>query len=102
MTHDVLLIVVIAAVTIALRFLPFLLFGSGRRSPPIVERLERVLPYAAMGMLVVYCLKDVSLPASWPEILSCAIVVGVQVWKRNTSLSILCGTLCCVVLHRVF
>ena len=58
--HDVLLIVVAVLVTMATRFIPFLIFGENRKTPPIIEYLGKVLPFAIMGMLVVYCLKDVS------------------------------------------
>ena len=48
-----------------------------------------------MGMLVVYCLKGISLtaaPFGIPQLLGCAIVAGLHVWKRNTLLSIGLGT----------
>ena len=59
--HDVLLIVVAVLVTAATRFIPFLIFGEKRKTPPIIEYLGTVLPCAIMGMLVVYCMKDVSI-----------------------------------------
>ena len=58
--HSVWIIVVATLVTMATRFLPFLIFGSGRKTPEIVTYLGKVLPCAIMGMLVVYCFKDVS------------------------------------------
>ena len=93
--HDVLLVALVALVTIALRFLPFFIFGENRQTPPTIAYLGRVLPFAIMGMLVVYCLKDVSLtdaPFGLPELLGCAAVAGLHVWKRNTLLSIGGGT----------
>ena len=50
-------VAVIAAVTAAIRFLPFLIFKNGRATPKLVEKLGRLLPYSVMGMLVVYCLR---------------------------------------------
>ena len=94
-THTVLTIAVCAVVTAALRFLPFLIFGENRNTPEVITYLGRVLPYAIMGMLVVYCLKDMSFtgaPFGIPEILGCAAVAGLHVWKRNTLLSIGVGT----------
>lgn len=91
----VLAIAVMAAVTAALRFIPFLLF-AGRETPPWLSYFGRVLPYAAMAMLVVYCLKGVSfrsLEGFLPELIAGALVVGSYVWKRNTLLSILVGTI---------
>ena len=94
--HSILLIAVVALVTIALRFLPFLIFGENRRTPPIIAYLGKVLPFAIMGMLVVYCLKDVRLtaaPFGIPELIGCAIVAGLHTWKRSTLLSIGAGTI---------
>ena len=99
--HDVLLIVVAALVTMATRFLPFLIFGENRKTPPIIEYLGKVLPFAIMGMLVVYCLKDVSFlafPYGLPELIACAVVAALHVWKRNSLLSIGGGTVCYMLL----
>ena len=96
-----LLIAVMALVTAATRFLPFLIFGEKRKTPPIIEYLGTVLPCAIMGMLVVYCLKDVSIlawPYGLPEIISCVVVAALHVWKRNSLLSIGGGTVCYMLL----
>ena len=93
--HSAAIIAVTALVTAALRFLPFLIFGENRKTPEIIAYLGRVLPFAIMGMLVVYCLKDVtflSAPFGIPEAIGCAAVAGLHVWKRNTLLSIGAGT----------
>ena len=95
--HDLILIAVMTLVTMATRFLPFLIFGEKRETPPLVTYLGQVLPFAIMGMLVVYCLKDVaflSAPFGAPEILGCAIVAVLHLWKRNSLLSIGVGTVC--------
>ena len=99
--HSALIIAVVALVTIGLRFLPFLIFGENRKTPPIIAYLGQVLPYAIMGMLVVYCLKDVSLtaaPFGVPELIGCAVVALLHLWKRNTLLSIGAGTVCYMLL----
>ena len=93
--HDILLVVVVALVTIALRFLPFIIFSGSKQTPPFVSYLGRVLPYAIMGMLVVYCLRNVNLlsaPHGAPEFLGCLIVALLHLWKRNTLISIVGGT----------
>ncbi len=90
---EALLVAVMALVTILLRFLPFLLFR--KRTPPYIAYLGKVLPAAIIGMLVIYCLKDVNpaaAPHGLPEGISAACVVALQVWKRNSLLSILGGT----------
>ncbi len=82
-----------AAVTALLRFLPFIAFRRG--TPPYVAYLGRVLPPAIIGMLVVYCLKDVNLaaaPHGVPELVAGLCVVAAQAWKRNALVSILAGT----------
>ena len=99
--HSALIVAVAAAVTVLLRFLPFLIFGEGRKIPDLILHLGRVLPYAIMGMLVVYCLKGITLtaaPFGIPELLGCAIVAGLHIWKRNTLLSVGAGTVFYMIL----
>ena len=99
--HSALMIAVIALVTAALRFLPFLIFGEKRKTPPLISYLGQVLPYAIMGMLVVYCLKGVSLaaaPFGTPELIGCSVVTLLHIWRRNTLLSIGAGTVCYMLL----
>ena len=94
-----LIIAVMAIVTALLRFLPFLVFRS--KTPKYVSYLGKVLPSAVMGMLVIYCLKDVTpmaYPYGIPEPIAVACVAGVQAWKRSTIASILSGTLIYMVL----
>lgn len=93
--HSVWMIAVAALVTAATRFLPFLIFRDGKKTPRIIVYLGKVLPCAIMGMLVVYCLKDVhflAAPYGIPELLGCAAVAALHLWKRNTLLSIGGGT----------
>ena len=101
MTHAALIIAVAGAVTLLLRFLPFLIFGGTRETPPFIVYLGKVLPYAIMGMLVIYCLRGISFTAAanfLPELIACAVVVLAHVWKRNTLLSIISGTVCYMLL----
>ena len=94
-------VLVSAAVTALIRFLSFWVFRGGKPVPPMVEKLGRVLPYAIMGMLVVYCLKGVRFSAlgQWlPSLIACLVTGGSYVWKRNTLLSIIAGTVCYMVL----
>ncbi len=97
--HSLLLIAIMAAVTQLLRFLPFLVFSKGTPKPFLY--LEKVLPYSIMAMLVVYCLKNVSLvqsPHGIPETIAVVIVVALHKWKHNTLLSIVGGTVCYMLL----
>ena len=99
--HSAAMIAVIALVTAALRFLPFWIFRENRNTPPLISHLGQVLPFAIMGMLVVYCLKDISFaraPFGISEFLGCAVVTILHIWKRNTLLSIGAGTVCYMLL----
>ena len=95
------IIAVIIFVTALTRFLPFFLFGAGKKTPPIVEKLGRLLPFAIMGMLVVYCLKDThfkSLEGFVPSLISIVVVAVVYLWRKNTLASIIAGTACYMLL----
>ena len=92
--HSIILIAVMALITYGLRVLPFLVFGK-RETPKFVIYLSKVLPYAIMGMLVVFCFKNVkvtSFPHGIPELIAGVITVVLHAWKRNTLISILFGT----------
>ena len=99
--HSALMVAVVALVTIALRFAPFLIFRGSKQTPVFVAYLGRVLPYAIMGMLVVYCLRNISFasaPHGAPELIACAVVAALHLWKRNTLISIVGGTVCYMLL----
>ena len=94
-TRALVMILIMAAVTILLRALPFILFPDNKKTPDYILYLGKVLPFAIIGMLVVYCLKDVSVlsfPYGLPELISTAAIVLVHIWKRSTLLSIGGGT----------
>lgn len=87
--------------TILTRFVPFLVFPAGKPTPQYIQYLGKVLPAAVFGLLVVYCLKNVSLFAGShgiPELISIAVVVGLHLWKRQMLLSIAGGTVCYMLL----
>ena len=91
---SIILIAAMSIGTILLRFLPFLIIR--KETPPYIAYLGRVLPPAIIGMLVIYCLKDVNCtaaPFGLPELIASVCVVGLQVWRRNSLLSILAGTI---------
>ncbi len=88
------LVAVMAAVTALTRFLPFIAFPEGRKRPKVITYLGKVLPCAVIGMLVVYCFKDVSFlkyPHGIPELLAAALVAGLHILRRNTLLSVFGG-----------
>lgn len=94
--HSILLIAVIALVTAALRMLPYLIFRDARKTPAVILYLGRVLPFAVMGMLVVYCVREVhvtAFPFGIPELIAGSVVALLHLWRRDTLLSIVSGTL---------
>ena len=87
--------------TMLTRFLPFLAFPAGKPTPRYVQYLGRVLPGAVFGMLVIYCLKNVSLftgAHGLPEAIAIALVAALHLWKRQMLLSIAGGTVCYMLL----
>ena len=95
MTRHILIILALIAGTLITRFLPFWLFPAEKEKPRRLEYLGKTLPYAAMGLLVVYCLKGINFFAGShgiPELLSVTAVAALHVWKRNSLLSLSVGT----------
>ena len=87
--------------TVLTRFLPFLIFPADKPTPRYIQYLGRVLPSAVFGLLIVYCLRNVSLFAGGhglPEMISVAVVIGLHTWKRQMLLSIAGGTICYMLL----
>ena len=94
-------IAIIAIVTLLIRWLPFLLFPANQATPLFIYRLAKVLPYAIIGMLVIYCFKAINFfvfPYALPEILAGLFVFVVHKWKHNLLLSIGGGTLFYMIL----
>ncbi len=94
--HAILLIIVVSVVTILLRFLPFIVFNDKKEPPKIITYLGNILPFSVMAMLVIYCFKDISItnfPFGLPEVIAGLIVVLLHIWKKNTLLSIVSGTI---------
>ena len=87
--------------TMLTRFLPFLVFPSGKPTPKYIQYLGKVLPAAVFGLLVVYCLKGVNILAGshgLPELISILVVIGLHLWKRQMLISIAGGTICYMLL----
>ena len=93
--HAVMIILVMGLVTLATRLVPVWIFGRKEKAPDSIVYLGKVVPYTAMGLLIVYCLKDVSIleaPHALPELIALAVVSGTYLWKRNTIFSVAVGT----------
>lgn len=101
LTEQIISIAMVMLGTVLTRFLPFLLFPAGKATPKYIQYLGKVLPPAVFGLLVVYCLKNVSIFTGGhgiPEFLSILAVVFLHLWKRQMLLSIAGGTILYMVL----
>jgi branched-subunit amino acid transport protein AzlD len=81
--------------TVITRFLPFILFKNTGSNNSYINYLGKVLPYSAIGFLVVYCLKDVNFRSytyGIPEAIAIICITVLHYWKENTLLSIGVGT----------
>ena len=102
--QTLIIILCVAAGTQITRWLPFLLFPEHRQPPAVITFLGRALPPAMMGLLVVYCLKGVSLtapPHGLPEAIAIAVIVLLHHWRSNVLLSIGGGTAVYMLLVQV-
>ncbi len=96
LTQRIITIALCVLATVVSRFLPFLIFSGKRPTPQFVQYLGKALPAALFGMLVVYCLKNVSILTGshgLPELLGIVLTVGLHLWKRQMLLSIAGGTI---------
>lgn len=94
-TQELISVGIIAVFTFLTRVLPFFAFPNNKPVPRYIEYLGKALPSAVIGMLIVYCLKAVtitSFPFGLPESIAVIFVVSVHKWKHNMLLSILGGT----------
>lgn len=97
LTEQIITISMCVLGTMLTRFLPFAVFNSKRPTPKYIQYLGKVLPGAIFAMLVVYCLRNVSIVSGShgiPELIAIALTVGLHLWKRKMLLSIAGGTIC--------
>lgn len=100
----IVMIIMVILGTMITRFLPFLIFSSDRPTPKYVQYLGKMLPSAALGMLVIYCLKDVNLLSgnhAIPELISILVVTLLHLWKRQMLISIAGGTILYMLLVQI-
>ncbi|WP_195269755.1 branched-chain amino acid transporter permease [Eubacterium sp. 1001713B170207_170306_E7] len=92
--QSIITILVVVFGTVLTRAVPFLVFPDGKTPPAYIRYLGTVLPYAVIGLLVVYCLKDAfgSSFHGLPELIAILCIAALHKWKKNTLLSIGAGT----------
>ncbi len=104
--HAILIMAVMGLATLATRILPVLIFGRGEKVPDYILYLGKVVPFTAMGLLIVYCLKDTEILTGshgLPELIALAVVSVTYLWKRNAIFSVVIGTVLYMVLvQKVF
>ncbi|HJD47020.1 MAG TPA: branched-chain amino acid transporter permease [Candidatus Mediterraneibacter norfolkensis] len=101
LTQQIITVAMVVLGTAVTRFLPFLVFPSGKPTPKYVQFLGKFLPAAVFGLLVIYSLKDVNVFSGShgiPEMISILLVIALHVWKRQMLLSIAGGTVCYMLL----
>ncbi|ERI10311.1 branched-chain amino acid transporter permease [Aneurinibacillus aneurinilyticus] len=100
-TQQIITIAMVVLGTMLTRFLPFAVFPPGKSTPKYVQYLGKVLPSAVLGLLVIYCFKDVSLLSGShgiPEFIAVVVVALLHFWKKNMLLSIAGGTIIYMIL----
>lgn len=104
--QQIITIAICAISTMLTRFLPFLIFSEKRKSPKYILYIGKYLPGSVFGMLIIYCLKDISIlqgSHGIPEFIAIAFTTIVHLWKRQTLLSIAGGTIFYMLLiHFIF
>lgn len=101
LTQEIVTIALCAFGTMITRFLPFIVFRSDKPTPKYIQYIGNAFPPAIFGMLVIYCLKDVSLLGGShgiPEAIAIIAVIALHLWKKNMLLSIAGGTVCYMLL----
>lgn len=101
LTQQIITVAMVVLGTAVTRFLPFLVFPSGKPTPKYVQFLGKFLPAAVFGLLVIYSMKDVNVFAGShgiPEMIAILLVIILHVWKRQMLLSIAGGTVCYMLL----
>lgn len=81
--------------TMFTRFITFMVFPPHSDPPKAIIYLGSVLPTAAIGLIIVFALKDTQLlqyPYGIPELIAIIAVVLLQKWKRTSIISIVVGT----------
>ncbi len=99
--QQIITIALCALATVISRFLPFVVFSSKRPTPPYVKYLGKVLPGAIFSMLILYCLRNVSILSGshgLPELIAILVTAGLHLWKGQMLLSIAGGTVCYMLL----
>ena len=100
-TEQIITVSMVVLGTMLTRFVPFILFPTEKSTPKYIKYLGNFLPSAVFGLLVIYCLKDVSIftgSHGIPEFIASVFVIVLHLWKRQMLISIAGGTICYMIL----
>ena len=100
-TQQIITISMVVLGTILTRYLPFIIFPAGKPTPKYVQYLGKALPPAVIGLLVVYCFKNVNVFSGShgiPEFIAVLVVAFLHLWKKMMLLSIAGGTIIYMIL----
>ncbi|TWH51926.1 branched-chain amino acid transporter permease [Sporomusa sp. KB1] len=101
LSQQIITIAMVVLGTMLTRFLAFVAFPPGRPTPKYVQFLGALLPSAVLGLLVIFCFKNVKFHTGShgvPELMAAAVVALLHIWKKNMLFSIVGGTLVFMVL----
>lgn len=108
LSFTIIIVFMCALMIFAERAFPFILF-SKKNPPRIIRIIQKFIPTMVIACLLVYCMKDVTftdengiyLKGFVPSFSALFVTLGLQLWKKNTLLSILSGTVIYMVLLRI-
>ncbi|MDR1569353.1 MAG: AzlD domain-containing protein [Oscillospiraceae bacterium] len=101
----VITIVIIAICTLITRALPFWLFSGERAAPRFLPYLGSALPYAVIGMLIIYCLRDFSFAQpsrALSQGIGVAVTAALYLWRKHSLIAIVGGTAAYMLALRIF
>lgn len=99
--NQIITIALCVLATMLTRFLPFMVFSENKKTPAFITYIGKYLPSAVFGMLIIYCLKDVSITSNThaiPELIAIVVTSGLHLYKKNMLISIAGGTICYMLL----
>lgn len=93
-TEMTLTILIVMIGTMFTRCISFVIFPSNKEPPEYIKYLGEVLPPAIMGLLIIYCMRNVLYEefSVISEVIAIIFIIIIHNWKRNVFFSITTGT----------
>ena len=96
----IILLVMVFAIIIFTRLLPFI-FANYLKKAQMIQSVGKQLPAYIMALLLIYEVQISTFfkyPYGLPELMALAVVLVVQLWRRQLLLSMCLGTVCYALL----